>query len=66
MDATELTRRREALELSGPALAREIGVAESTVWRWEHGQRMSALARRQLEVTLKRLERRRATDGGEA
>jgi transcriptional regulator with XRE-family HTH domain len=62
MNAEELVKRRNALGLSAPALAREVGVSESTVWRWEKGKRISGLALRQLEATLKRLEqRRRAT-----
>jgi DNA-binding transcriptional regulator YiaG len=58
MNAQELIQRRHALGLSRPALAREIGVAESTVWRWEQGTPMSELARRQAELALRRLERK--------
>jgi transcriptional regulator with XRE-family HTH domain len=68
MDAQELTARREALGLSRPALAREVGVAESTLWRWEQGKGISGLALRQLEQTLRRLERapRRPRGGGDS
>lgn len=62
MDAEELIRRRKALGLSGPALAREVDVAESTIWRWEKGKRISGLALRQLEATLRRLERKKGSE----
>ena len=59
MDAHEITRRREALGLSRPALAREIGIDPATVWRWEEGKTTpSGLALRQLDQTFRRLEQR--------
>jgi ribosome-binding protein aMBF1 (putative translation factor) len=66
MDAQELTRRRVALGLSRPALARKLGVAPSTVWRWEVGKgEKHYVMERQLEAVLRQLERqRRATGGG--
>lgn len=33
-----LVELRKAAGLSQEALAREVGVAHSTAWRWEHGQ----------------------------
>lgn len=61
MTPDEIRQRRKALDLSIPALAREIGVSASTVWRWEErGGKLSTLGQRQLESTFKRLERRRA------
>lgn len=62
MTPEELTARREALGLSGPELAREVGVAESTIWRWENTAkpvRPNAVMARHLERVLARLERRR-------
>ena len=63
MDAHELQRRRLALGLSRPALARKLGVAPSTVWRWElgKGERHHVLERH-LETTLRQLERRRSPE----
>jgi DNA-binding transcriptional regulator YiaG len=64
MEPAELTRRREALGLSRAELADLIGVNSATVWRWEEGRfNPSGLALRQLETTLRRLERRRPTTG---
>ena len=57
----EIARRRADLGLSVAALARELGIAESTVWRWERGKtRPSGLALRQLDQTFRRLEQNRA------
>lgn len=64
MDAEELVRRRKALNIGSLALAREVGVAESTMWRWERGKsKPSGLSLRQLETTLRRLERRKGIGG---
>jgi transcriptional regulator with XRE-family HTH domain len=61
MDAAELIHRRTALGLSRRELAREIGVDHVTVWRWEVQERTpTAIIRREVERTLKRLERTRA------
>jgi transcriptional regulator with XRE-family HTH domain len=61
MNAEHLIRRRKALGLSGPALAREIGVSESTLWRWENRDvQPNAVMDRHVEQVLRRLERRRA------
>lgn len=60
MEAAELIRRREGLGLSRRALARELDVDQSTVWRWEvDGKRPNAVMNRHVEQTLARLERRR-------
>lgn len=60
-------RRRLALGLSRPALAREVGVAPATVWRWEvEDRKRNQIMDRHLETTLRRLERRAAgTEGSE-
>ena len=65
MEGRVITRRREALRMTGRALAREVGVSPSTLLRWERGvvQIGPAMARL-VELTLSRLERdqaRRAT-----
>lgn len=39
MTPAELRARREALGLSQAELARRLGVAANTWWRWEQGQR---------------------------
>jgi transcriptional regulator with XRE-family HTH domain len=65
MDAAELMRRRLALGLSRPALARSLGVAPSTVWRWELGKgERHYVMDRHLETTLRQLERRHTGAGG--
>jgi transcriptional regulator with XRE-family HTH domain len=65
MEAAELIRRREALGLSRRALAKELDVDQSTVWRWEaDGKRPNAVMNRHLEQTLRRLERRRRRGAG--
>lgn len=68
MDADELVRRRTSLGISRGALAKEIGVAPSTVWRWEErGVSPIVAVDRLLEQTLQRLERnqrRRARAAG--
>ncbi len=57
MEPQELTRRRTALGLSRPNLAREVGVSAATVWRWEvEARKPTAIIGRQLEQTLTRLE----------
>jgi transcriptional regulator with XRE-family HTH domain len=65
MEAAELIRRREALGLSRRALAKELDVDQSTVWRWEaDGKRPNAVMNRHLEQTLRRLERHRQRGAG--
>jgi transcriptional regulator with XRE-family HTH domain len=59
MNIEQFIRRREALGLTTAGLAREIGVAASTVWRWERGRRISPLAQLQVDATFFRLERQR-------
>jgi transcriptional regulator with XRE-family HTH domain len=39
MTGKDIKREREKLGLSQAALAKLLGVAENTVWRWEVGQR---------------------------
>jgi DNA-binding transcriptional regulator YiaG len=39
MEAEELKRWREALEMSRDELARELQTSSVTVWRWENGER---------------------------
>lgn len=64
MEPAELTRRRTALNLSRSELADLVGVSTPTVWRWEEGKfKPSGLALRQLELTLRRLERRAGPPG---
>lgn len=48
---TELKRGLKTFG-SREALAAELGVSASTVWRWEHGQAMPELARRFLKQKL--------------
>jgi DNA-binding transcriptional regulator YiaG len=60
---------RRAAGLSRPGLAREIGVAESALWRWEHGDRMptglyAAAYYRLLARLAARCEARAAAGGG--
>ena len=38
MDGKELRARRIALGLSMEALARKVGCASHTIWRWETGK----------------------------
>lgn len=64
MDTQQLIRRRKALGINKATLARQVGVAGSTVTRWERGGPISPLARIALETALLRLERQR--DGGAA
>jgi len=66
MNPQELMRRRLALGLSRPALAHKLGVAPSTVWRWETGEgERHYVMDRHLETTLRQLERTRRPTGGE-
>ena len=66
MDKDELVRRRTALGLSRPELAREIGVSEVTVWRWEvEGRKPTAAIGKLLEQALRKFERRSAAQRGE-
>lgn len=59
MNPADLIRRRKALGLSGPALARALGVSESTLWRWENrGVQPNAVVDKHVEQVLRRLERR--------
>lgn len=65
VDVAQLVRRRKALGLTQHALALQIGVAPSTVMRWERGsQKITPLAQAALEATLIRLEHQR--NGGTA
>ena len=61
MEADKITRRRLALGLSRPALARAAGVDPATLWRWEVGKAQpSGLALRALSSALDELERKQA------
>jgi transcriptional regulator with XRE-family HTH domain len=40
MTSDELKQWREARGISQAELARRLGVAVTTLWRWEHGRRM--------------------------
>lgn len=37
MDATRITKKRQERRLSVPELAQQLGVAKTTVYRWESG-----------------------------
>ncbi len=67
MDGTTVAQRREALGLSRPKLAAEIGVDHSTLYRWESGEfSPSKLAERAIEAALSRLERERVVSSERA
>ena len=61
MNHHDIPRRRAALGMTGAALARELGVAPSTLLRWERGDVQIGVAMARLvELTLGRLEREAA------
>jgi DNA-binding transcriptional regulator YiaG len=67
MEPEEVIRRRTALGFSRRELAREIGVDQATVWRWEVERRKpTAAIGRLLDQTLRRLERRKGIGRGDA
>ena len=48
-----VTRIREEMGLSPPALSKLLGGAENLVWRWEHGKAKPSAANAQLlEIVL--------------
>lgn len=49
MEAKEVKAIRAELGLSQEQFAKLLGVSWMTVWRWEHGAKMSPLAKRRLE-----------------
>lgn len=54
-DTARLVRRtRQAMRMTQLAFARHLGVEENTVWRWEHGRRVSAAYRRLIEMEAAR------------
>ena len=58
MNAAELIRRRAHLGLSRPALAKQLDVAASTIWRWEKEDRQPhPIIVSHIEAILQRLER---------
>lgn len=64
MSIEELWQLRDQLGISRAQLAREIGVNQATLWRWETGKfNPTPLAEKQVERVLQRL-RRRATGRG--
>ena len=61
MDRHDIARRRIALGLSRPALAKAAGISPATVWRVELGKvGPSGLALRALGAALDDLERKQA------
>jgi len=57
MDGSELTRRREALDLSINKLAHEFRCSPSSIMRWERGdQVVEGLMAFGADAVLKRLE----------
>jgi DNA-binding transcriptional regulator YiaG len=58
--ATEFRAWRERLGLSQEALAHELGVTSTTVYRWEHGDReIQPMVRRAMRDVERELKRRR-------
>jgi transcriptional regulator with XRE-family HTH domain len=61
MNQHDISRRRVALGMTGAALARELGVAPSTLLRWERGDvTIGPAMARLVELTLARLEKDQA------
>ena len=57
MEGTELKRRRERLSMTQTELAKELGVKQNTVYRWEADKlpisRIVDLALQQIEARLR-------------
>ena len=61
MNQHDISQRRTALGMTGSALARELGVAPSTLFRWERGHvQIGPAMARLVELTLSGLEKDQA------